>query len=405
MAEKRARRRGRGAIYSYATKAGKRWRWQIYEPVNASEPDGELRRVSKGGYRTADEADDGLRDALLKLKNHVRSTAAGGISLASFGLEWLDSLRLAPSTVAGYRRLFRLYIEPQLGTSKLDKITPSRLSRHYAELARSGGAAGGPISANTIRKAHVILGSILDAAIDDGLLASNPARRTRLVKAPTGKQVREQAPEMVTWSAEQLKRYLEWDRDVYGDEHFTYWLVLAQTGMRRSEALALKWADVDQARNRISIRRAADTINIGTVKSTKSGSARVVDVDSSVTDALRAWKGLRGSISLDLARGDAFIFGNDSGDVINPNRATMRWSVRVAAARRRLGDEALPVMGLHGLRHTHATLLLGAGIHPKVVQERLGHSDISITMSVYSHVTETMQRDAVDRLAAIMAGA
>lgn len=62
-------------------------------------------------------------------------------------------------------------------------------------------------------------------------------------------------------------------------------------------------------------------------------------------------------------------------------------------------------MGLHGLRHTHATPLLGAGIHPKVVQERLGHSDNSITMSVYSHVTETMQRDAVDRLPAIMAGA
>lgn len=83
----------------------------------------------------------------------------------------------------------------------------------------------------------------------------------------------------------------------------------------------------------------------------------------------------------------------------------MRWSVRVAAAHRRLGEDAIPVMGLHGLRHTHATLLLGAGIHPKVVQERLGHSDISITMSVYSHGTETMQRDAVDRLAAIMAGA
>ncbi|WP_219827774.1 site-specific integrase [Rathayibacter sp. AY2B5] len=124
-----------------------------------------------------------------------------------------------------------------------------------------------------------------------------------------------------------------------------------------------------------------------------------------VLDALRAWKSLRGSISLDFARGDAFIFGGDSGEVINPNRATMRWSVRVAAAHRRLGEDAIPVMGLHGLRHTHATLLLGAGIHPKVVQERLGHSDISITMSVYSHGTETMQRDAVDRLAAIMAGA
>lgn len=73
--------------------------------------------------------------------------------------------------------------------------------------------------------------------------------------------------------------------------------------------------------------------------------------------------------------------------------------------RRQLGDDTVTPLSLHGLRHTHATLLLAAGVHPKVVQERLGHSDISVTMSVYSHVTPTMQRDAVDRLAALFSGA
>ena len=79
-----------------------------------------------------------------------------------------------------------------------------------------------------------------------------------------------------------------------------------------------------------------------------------------------------------------------------------RWDVRIRAARRALGEESLKRLSIHGLRHTHATLLLELGVHPKVVQERLGHSNISTTMNIYSHVTPTMQRDAAARLAALI---
>lgn len=190
--------------------------------------------------------------------------------------------------MAGYRRLVRLYIEPQLSGKRLTDLTPTRISRHYVELLKSGGHEGRPISANTVRKTHVVLGSILDAAIDDGHLITNPARRSRLVNAPTGKQVRAEAPEMVTWSTDELKRFLTWDRDVYEDEHYALWVVLAHTGMRRSEALALRWNDVEVKNQRIAIRRAADTINHGTVKTTKNGSARGVDVDGMVVDVLKS---------------------------------------------------------------------------------------------------------------------
>lgn len=398
---KRSRRRGRGALYRYKTKAGERWRWQLYEPVNPSEPDGDVRRVSKGGYRTADDADEGLREALAKIKLHVRAAGAGGTMFGPYASEWLDGLNLAPSTIAGYRRLVRLYLNPSLATTRLDKITPSRLGRLYAALQENGGARGAPISANTVRKAHVVIGAILDAAVDDGLMAVNPARRKRVVKAPTGKQVRAQASEMVTWTAGELRAFLEWDRDCYRDEHYAFWTVLAKTGMRRSEGLALRWSDIDVKGQRIAIRRTADTIVIGTTKPPKSGKSRVVDVDATVIETLRTWKAIKGSISLNLARQDAYLFGDDDGNLINPNRATMRWSVRVAAAQKIMPE--LPRLPLHGLRHSHATILLAGGVHPKVVQERLGHANISITMEIYSHVTETMQREAVDQFARLFA--
>lgn len=96
------------------------------------------------------------------------------------------------------------------------------------------------------------------------------------------------------------------------------------------------------------------------------------------------------------------MFGDDNGRLRNPDDIGRRWEHRVKRAREALGAEELPRLTLHGLRHTHATLMLEIGIHPKVVQERLGHSNISTTMNIYSHVTPTMQRDAVARLGELL---
>lgn len=136
---------------------------------------------------------------------------------------------------------------------------------------------------------------------------------------------------------------------------------------------------------------------------TKTGSARVVDIDSVTLDALKSWKATRGSIALGFARADAYVFGNLDGAIRSPNEVGRRWTYRVAAAQKALPE--LKRITLKGLRHTHATLLLELGEHPKVVQERLGHSTITTTMNIYSHVTPTMQRTAIDRLAAHIEGA
>jgi len=179
---------------------------------------------------------------------------------------------------------------------------------------------------------------------------------------------------------------------------FPLWRTLAYTGMRRSESLALRWSDINFTTGRISLRRAVDVTLPNTTKVTKTGSARVIDIDAETLGVLKAHKISRGAISLDLALADAYVFGDDNGAIRVPDAVTSRWTRRLDWATAQI--DSLPRVTLKGLRHAHATLLLELGEHPKVVRERLGHSTITTTMNIYSHVTPTMQKSAIDRFAA-----
>jgi integrase len=375
-------------------------------PLDAEHPGDGERQAGKGGYASMQDADDALQEARRALREQRTISRQGAPTISAYSAQWLDGLRLANSTIHGYRKIVRNHVVPQLGTLKLDQLTATRLARHYRELGASGRrdvtGRGEPLSSNSVNKVHVLIGAMLDAAIDDGHLSVNVARKSRTVQAPTGKQIRAEQEEIVTWTAAELRGFLDWDRDVHEDELFPLWQCIASTGMRRSEALALRWGDIDLAHLRISIRRAADVTQYNVTKSTKTGGARVVDIDQATADVLRAAKALRGSLSLDLARPGAYAFGDRAGAMRSPTSVTERWRRRVREARAALGPDSLKVLTIKGLRHTHATLLLEIGIHPKVVQERLGHSNISTTMNIYSHVTPTMQRDAVERLSMLL---
>lgn len=400
------RRRGAGTIVDYKTRDGVRYRWILPVPVDPENPDAGTRKASKGGYTTVKAADAGLRAAIQDRDRSRRVGSQRAITVGEYAEQWVSGLKLEASTVHGYRKIIRNHVEPQLGAIPLAKLTATRLATHYRELEdhgrRDNKKPGAGLSASTIQKVHVLIGAMLDAALDDGLVITNVAKKRRTVNAPTGKQIRAQRGEIHTWTAEQLNAFLIWDRDTYRDELHPLWHTIAHTGLRRSEALALRWSDVDLNTSRISVRRANDVTRRDVVKAPKTGHARVIDIDPATVSVLRAWRLARGSIALQLARGDAYVFGDDNGRLRNPDDIGRRWDHRVAKAQAALGLDALPRLTLHGLRHTHATLMLGLGIHPKVVQERLGHSNISTTMNIYSHVTPTMQRDAVARLAALL---
>ncbi|QEX12128.1 site-specific integrase [Rhodococcus erythropolis] len=393
---RRSRRAGKGSITSYTTKAGTRWRYQIWVPIDPENPDEGERQTGKAGYPTAADADD----ALTKAKNEA---AAGlrvdntKITLGPYAQQWLDSHRIANTTREQYQRHITLHIAPALGTIAIRAITATRIAKLYRDLEDKG------LGTNTIRKIHVTLTQILDAAVADRHVLVNRAR-TKAAKPPTMKQAKEATDEYEAWTAAQLSAFLAWNRDIYSDELHALWHTMASTGIRRSEALALRWTDINLTEGCVIVRRALDSsvTGKGTVKGTKTGRTRRIDIDNATIDSLKAHRAARGSMAFALARGDALVFGNDAGEPRNVRGASTGWTMRVRRARAHLGEDALPILRLHGLRHTHATLLIAAGESIKVVQERLGHASISVTMDIYSHVIPGQQKSAAERFAALL---
>ncbi len=317
------------------------------------------------------EADAGRRAALMDRDRARKVTTRDTRTVAAYAESWVTGLTLEASTIHGYRKIIRNHVELQLGAIALSRLTATRLAQHYRELEQRGRRdntkPGAGLSASTIHKVHVLIGAMLDAALEDGLVLTNVAKKRRTVKAPTGKQVRAQRGEIHTWTVDHLNAFLAWDRDEYNDDLHPLWHTIAHTGLRRSEALALRWNDIDLAGGRICLRRAVDVTRRDAVKTPKTGHARVVEIDPVTVSVLRNWKATRGSIALQLARADSHVFGDDNGRLRNPDDIGRRWDHRVRNAQEALGPDALPRLTLHGLRHTHATLMLGLGIHPKVV--------------------------------------
>jgi integrase len=138
---------------------------------------------------------------------------------------------------------------------------------------------------------------------------------------------------------------------------------------------------------------------------TKSGKPRVIDLDATTATILRAHRKARGTMALQLARDEALIFGDIEGAHRNPEHVSRQFVADVARCRKAPGGDALPVIRLHDLRHTHATLLLANGVPVKVVSERLGHATVTITMEIYQHVLPGMQAEAAARFAELVGGA
>ena len=168
--------------------------------------------------------------------------------------------------------------------------------------------------------------------------------------------------------------------------------VALASGARRGELLGLKWDDVDLARGTISIRRALEQTKKGGVaeKTPKSGKARVVYLPASAVEALRRHRVAKGRL------GPGYVFpGDDSGAAWIPHKVTDGFRALAHTAK-------VSGASFHTLRHTCASQLLAQGVHPKVVQEMLGHSTIAITMDLYSHVTPSLQSEAAEKLDAVL---
>jgi integrase len=200
---------------------------------------------------------------------------------------------------------------------------------------------------------------------------------------------------MKTWSAEQLGAFLT---TVHDDRLHALWHTLAMTGMRRGEALGLLWEDVDLENAHLSVRRALIPSGREVVVSEPKTARgrRSIALDPETVEVLKAQAARQLADQDEWGDGwtdTGLVFTKENGEALHPEDVTRYFRQAVKKA-------MLPTIRLHDLRHTHATLALRAGIHPKVVSERLGHATVSITLDTYSHAIPAMQEEA----AALIAG-
>ena len=351
---------------------------------------GKRRQVRRQGFRTKREAQKALAEAE-KTVIDGNVVVNSNMRLDSFLDEWLLSqqTRLRPSSHHSYV-IAAKRLKQQLGRYKLQALTPLQIEKVYAEMLDHGGRNGEGLAAKTVKNTHVVLRKALADAERLGLVTRNSAAAAR------GPAVTR--PEMSTWSSDQLKTFSLAAQNTRMRHAF---IILATTGMRRGEALGLRWSDIDFDSSQIAIVQTVSTVNgkivVGQPKT--SGSRRTVYVHDVTIKALRQQRQLQAEER--LAAGPAWqpdndlVFRNVTGGPVNPDQFSRHFDQIVARA-------DVPRIRLHDLRHTNATLSLKAGVHPKVVSERLGHSSIAITLDLYSHVTPGISRDAAAAVESMM---
>jgi integrase len=357
--------------------------------VDLAPPGAPRRRQRKGGFATKKAALTALNDVLSKLAEGS-CVPASRLTVGEYLDEWLQTVRsgMRPGSFDASTIHVNAYIKPRLGGVRLQALGRRTVKAFYAELAVSGRTRSeGGLGDKTIHNVHRTLSKALDDAVEDGLLGHNPARGTH--KLP-------ESAEQESWTAEELREFLELHAN---DRQFTLWRFAAFTGLRRGELVGLRWRDVDLGAGRAFVvqqrAKGGGTVNTGRLKGKRG---RPVTVDPKTVEVLRQHRTAQLEAKAFLGEGyqdHELVFCHEDGKPLHPDSVTKRFARLVRAT-------DLPTLTFHGLRHTHATVLLRALVHPKVVQERLGHSSIQVTLDVYSHAVPALQGDAALRFAEIV---
>jgi integrase len=342
--------------------------------------------------KTYKEAQEKLKKALYEQQQGTLVTAPQQ-TVAQYLTDWLEHTQkqsVRPRTYERYEEIARLHIIPALGRHKLQQLSAQHVQAFYTQKLEAG------LSALTVISFHNLLHKALDTAVKWNMVARNvcdavsPPRRQRF--------------EVMPLKLEQIQQLLA---AVEGHRLAALFKLALATGMRRGELLGLKWQDIDLAKGTVQVRRVLTRMpsrlpGKGYVEAEPKTqrSRRTIIIAPFALEALKEHRVRQ----LDEGeRADAcwqahdFVFCTPLGTHLNPTR-DMLDLLKVF-----LKQSGLPEIRFHDLRHSSATLLLSLGVHPKVVQEILGHSQISMTLDIYSHVLPSMHQDAMARLNAAIA--
>ncbi len=333
-------------------------------------------------FRTKKEAEAARAAKLAELRETGEVFVPSTKPLGAYLEEWLRAMegRLSPATLSDYGVAVRKHIAPYLGHVPLNKLTPAKLQAFYNE-------AKGRVTSRVMKSIHYTLSAAMGHAVRLGLIRENPTLR---VEKP-----RHRPREMRALSPEEASRFLVAAK---GERLYPLWLILCTTGLRRGEACGLRWQDVDLDGGRLFVRQAAVVVGGKLIfKEPKTDSSKAaVPLLPEVVEALRDWRArqeMERTMTGPAWTETGLVFTTDTGKPLWPDKLQKRDMKRIL---RRAG---LPEnIRIHDLRHTVATTLFAAGVHPKLVSAVLRHSRASITQDIYTHLLPNLAEGAVQHL-------
>jgi integrase len=297
--------------------------------------------------------------------------------------DWLENVCKPPalriSTYVKYRKLIYSYILPIIRRYQLQKLTPQHVQRLYRQKSDDG------LQPKTIQSIHGVLHRALDTAVAWSLVPRNVCDR---VKPPKVSK-----PEIQPLTMQQAQILL---RAAGGQRLDALLVIVVTTGMRHGELLGLRWSDVDFEHQCLHIRRTLDYIahygNVITEPKTARGQ-RKIDLPDFVIERLQQHRVRQLELKLKTGvkwKEEGYVFTGLKGGVLNSRYLNKLFG-------KLLREAELPAIRFHDLRHSAATILLSMGVHPKIVQELLGHENISTTLGIYSHVLPSLQKETMDK--------
>jgi integrase len=346
------------------------------------------------GFKTKKQAQSELIKILNQLENNTFVNPEK-ITLAEYMNQWFEDyvkLKLAPKTVQGYKYIIEKHINPSLGHILIQKLLPIHIQQCYSQKLESGRIDNkGGLSTKSVIHIHRVLRKALYNAEKMQLIQRNVADFVELPKLKKFKSG--------VYDENQVKALLKVAKE---NDMYLPILLAVSIGLRLGEVFGLQWKDIDFRDNTIVIQRSLSLINRKLVfhepKTEKSN--RVIVVSDTIINELECQqekqkesKSIMGQAYNDYDLVNCY----DDGLPINPSNYTHRFA-------KLLKRNGLPHIRFHDLRHTNATLMLKQNIPAKVASERLGHSTVSITLDLYSHVLREMQEEAAKKIDNVIFG-
>lgn len=381
-------------IKQYTLKNGeKRWYFKIYlgiDPITRKK-----KYTTRRGFKTKKEAKIAMSRLELQVQNKgIESLTKNSITFEEVYLMWLEQYKntVQESTLVVQRRACELHILPLFGSAQIQKITlhfcQEQVNHWYSYYKKYNNLIG-------------MTSQVFDYAIKSTFIESNPM--INIIKPKRKRQIDEDVFDNY-YSKDELTEFLDTVKNTTDPELFTMFRLLAFTGMRKGELHALRWRDIDFINNELSIKRTLTTGENNTLifqpPKTKKG-LRTITIDMTTMKQLRVWRIKQKEAML------KFGFKTDSLDQLlfpDEDNGPKYLDFTNHNFDKIIDKNYLRKITVHGLRHTHCSLLFESGASIKEVQDRLGHSDIKTTMNIYTHVTKKAKEKTADNFAKYMEG-